>query len=142
MDFFFALRLTTMKQLLFLLFPSFLIPIESDGQIRNKRDLEQHLVGIWVKQPDKDLHALRYVKSDTLVPNRSNFYFQPHGQLIFRDPFGCQVPVPHFRDFYLKWWTRGKQYIKVDYGYPKEKPHTLKILSLNKNVLRVIWLPR
>ncbi len=125
-----------MRNLVLLVTTLILLSFSPDA--RNKEELADQLLGIWVHQQDKDLNSLRFVKAQELEDLSQGMIFQANGKVQLRIPFGCQLP-PHFKDFQADWRVLNKSTVEVDRHFPGEKADIMKVVKLNNRVLRIVW---
>jgi hypothetical protein len=105
---------------------------------KNKETIEQHLIGIWVLKQDSNNESLRFIKANALEKNNRGYEFKENNVLIMRETFGCQMPYPNYKNWQAKWKVINKNTVIVYDHYPGEEPLKMKIMKLNKRVLRMV----
>jgi hypothetical protein len=122
-----------------LLVTVFLIASSFSPVPRNKQETKELLTGTWVHKQGNDKTSLRYIKANKIPPNTEAMVFDEDGSVILHTPLGCQTPLPNIRPFRADWYVKNKNTVIIDRHFPGEDADKMKLIKLNKQVLRFVW---
>lgn len=109
------------------------------GKVSPAKKLEQKLIGTWVQKQGLQKEFLRFVRAKELEKNKSGFIFHEDGSVIIRQTFGCQMPLPNYRNWNAEWKLRNAGTVIVDRHYPGQKPEKMRIEKVGHKELLFLW---
>ena len=138
------LKLTSCCTYLTVTLPFIILSFGIHGQTKGqkpkfkKSDIESTIIGQWIYQQDSVISSLRYIKTDSINPQKRGLIFYKDGKFKQQIEFGCQMPPSE--QYFIKdgiWKIRRNQII-IRYNEPNFQNERMRLIELNEKTLRFI----
>ncbi len=139
------LKLTSCCNYLTVTLPFIILSFGIHGQTKGqkpkfkKSDIESTIIGRWIYQQDSVISSLRYIKTDSINPQKRGLIFYKDGKFKQQIEFGCQMPPSE--QYFIKdgIWKVRRNKIIIIYDEPNFQNERMRLIELNEKTLRFIW---